>query len=71
MCRLTKHEKEILDKLLVTDLSLASQELGLKPSTIYVTRARIRGKIEETKDFLKAVKKYRKVLGSSHRGIDF
>jgi len=68
MCQLTRREREVLDKLLtIGDIKLAAQELGVKPSTIYVIRARIRGKIEQARDFLKEVKRYRRVLGSSQR----
>lgn len=65
--RLTKREKEVLEKLLVCDVRLAAQELGIKPSTIYVIRGRVRGKIEECRDLLKTVKRYQRVLGVSTR----
>lgn len=65
---LTTRERQVLEKLLVIgDLKLAATELGVKPSTIYVMRARVRGKIEQARDLLKEVKRYKKVLGSSQR----
>jgi FixJ family two-component response regulator len=71
MCQLTRHEREVLEKLLVCDVPTAAEELHIKPSTIYVIRARVRGKIEQARDFLKEVKKYRRALGSSQRGMEF
>jgi len=66
MCQLGVREEEVLDMLLkVGNIQIAAQELGLKPATVYVVRARVRGKMDAAKDFLKQVKKYRRVLGSS------
>lgn len=65
MGMLTKRERQILDKLMVCDIDLAAQELGIKSSTIYVMRGRIRGKIEMAMEFLKEVKKYKRALGTS------
>ena len=67
MCHLTRREREVLEKLLVMEIDLAAQELGVKPSTIYVIRARIRGKIEQARDFLKDIKHYQRALGHSQR----
>lgn len=67
MCQLTKREKEVLDKLLVADVQTAAQDLGVRPSTIYVIRGRVRGKIEQCRDMLKLMKKYKRVLGVSTR----
>lgn len=65
---LTKREVAVLEKLTqVGDVKLAAQELGLRPSTIYVMRARVRGKIEQARDLLRQTKKYKRVLGSSQR----
>lgn len=65
---LTKREREVLEKLLVIgNVQITARELGVKPSTIYVIRGRIRGKIEQARDLLKEVKRYRRVLGSSQR----
>jgi len=65
MCQLTKREKEVLDKLIGADVQTVAQDLGVRPSTIYVIRGRVRGKIEQCRDMLKMIKKYRKVLGVS------
>lgn len=65
MCPLTRKEVAVLEKLLVCDVRTAAEDLGIKPSTIYVIRARIRGKIEQARDLLKEIKKYQRVLGSS------
>jgi len=66
MCQLTAREEEVLDKLLrIGNIQITAQELGLKESTIYVMRARVRGKIDQARDFLKQVKKYQRVLGTS------
>jgi DNA-binding CsgD family transcriptional regulator len=64
MLKLTSLERQVLEKLLrIGDTDLAAQELGLKPSTVYVIKSRIRLKVEAAEDFLKEVKHYRKVLG--------
>lgn len=67
MCQLTRREEEVLKKLLVAEVRVVAEELGVKPSTIYVIRARVRGKIEQCRDFLKTVKKYRRAIGVSTR----
>jgi FixJ family two-component response regulator len=67
VCQLTRREREVLEKLMVMEIDLAAQELGVKPSTIYVVRARIRGKIEQARDFLKEIKKYQRALGHSQK----
>jgi len=67
VCELTKKEEQILEKLRVCEVSIAAQELGIKPSTIYVVRSRVRAKAEQAQDFLKKVKKYRDVLYGSGR----
>ena len=67
MCRLTRREREVLEKLMVMDIDLAAQELGVKPSTLYVIRSRIRGKEEMARDFLKEIKKYKRALGHAQR----
>jgi FixJ family two-component response regulator len=66
LCRLSKKEIAVLEKLLVCDVSVAALDLGIKPSTIYVIRARVRGKIEQARDLLQLAKKYRKALGTSY-----
>lgn len=65
MCRLTRREREVLEKLMVADVQVTASELGVTPATIYVMRGRVRGKIEMAKDFLKQVKKYKRALGTS------
>lgn len=67
MCRITRREREILEKLNVMEIDLAAQELGVKPSTIYVVRARVRGKFEMARDLLKEEKHFRRALGHSQR----
>lgn len=67
MCELSKKEEQILEKLRVCEVSLAAQELGIKPSTIYVVRSRVRAKAEQAQDFLKKIKKYRDALYGSRR----
>jgi FixJ family two-component response regulator len=67
MCQLTRREREVLEKLMVMEIDLAAQELNVKPSTIYVIRARIRGKIEQARDFLNDIKKYKRALGHSQK----
>lgn len=66
MCQLTKREEEVLEKLMVADVRVAALDLGVKPSTIYVIRGRINGKKEMCKDFLKKIKRYKRVLGARY-----
>lgn len=63
---LTKKEITVLEKLLVCEVRVAAEDLGIKPSTIYVIRSRVRGKIEQAQDLLKQVKKYRRALGTTY-----
>jgi hypothetical protein len=64
--KLTSLERRILEKLLqVGDIDIAAQELDLKPSTIYVIKGRIRQKEEAAREFLKEIKRYKRVLGRS------
>ena len=66
MCHLTAREEDVLEKLLkIGNVQITAQETGLKVNTIYVIRARVRAKLDESRDFLKKVKKYHRVLGSS------
>lgn len=66
MFRLSRREREVLEKLLIIgNVEITAQEMGLKPATIYVIRGRVRDKTEKAKEFLKEVKKYRRVLGTS------
>jgi len=66
MFRLTAREREVLEKLLlIGNVEITAQEMGLKPSTIYVIRGRVRDKTEKAREFLKEVKKYQRVLGHS------
>lgn len=62
---ITKKEREVLEKLLVADVKTAAGELGLKPATVYVIRGRVRAKIEQARDLLNEVKKYKRALGHS------
>jgi FixJ family two-component response regulator len=62
---LTKKEREVLDKLLVADVKTAAGELGVKPATIYVVRSRVRAKIEQARDLLNEIKKYKRAIGHS------
>jgi FixJ family two-component response regulator len=68
MCQLSRREREFLEKLMaVGDVALVAQDLGVKPATVYVVRARIRGKVEQARDFLGEMKKYKRALGHSQR----
>jgi DNA-binding CsgD family transcriptional regulator len=66
MIKLTRIERQVLEKLMqIGDTDLVAQELGLKPSTVYVIKGRIRQKAEAAREFLKEIKKFQRVLGRS------
>lgn len=68
MFKLTPREREVLEKMLrIGDIDLVALELGLKPSTIYVIRGRVRDKAEKAKEFLKEIRRYKRVLGINGR----
>jgi hypothetical protein len=64
---LNRCEIYVLETLYKThgNVEITAQELGLKPSTVYVIRGRVRDKVEKAREFLKEVRKYQRVLGTS------
>lgn len=62
MCKLTERETQILDKLLVAETAIVARDLKISESTIYVVKARVRGKEEMCRDYLRKIRKYKSVL---------
>lgn len=60
--RLSKREKEVLEALLGSEEKAVAEKLGVTPDVIYTYKARVRAKIRQAKNFLKAMNRYARVL---------